>query len=373
MPEKFKITTKWIVFSEAVDTYLNRLRGQGRIPLNYIIRTIEDPVAGTIYETEQEMLISTAPLTGDQFDLDNERVYGFIKQLILEGPAWSYITSVIDRTKNARGAWLAMRAHYEGESFLNKQKEETYKAIEDKGERSTLTFEHFTGILTKGYNDLQHYGEPVLEAKKVRDILSKVTDPKLENAKQAIRINPQYKNNFDLAINFLAKSVETLDRTRTRMISETQTQRGALHVRGGRVAQHNAHNTGRATRGRSHNAKFDRGTGRGYGGHGRGGRGRGRGRNDVNTSSYLPRSEWNAMTPEQKQTFLQTRAMSRINALSSIITPTDDVSAITTQTGSHVPTQIAQIQRDHSSVQSGDAPSVTVTSGPFGGRASHRG
>jgi hypothetical protein len=83
LPEKFKITNKWIIFSEAVDTYLNRLRGQGRIPLNYVIRSIE-------------MLIATTPLAGDQYDLDNERVYGIIKQLILEGPAWSYITNVID-------------------------------------------------------------------------------------------------------------------------------------------------------------------------------------------------------------------------------------------------------------------------------------
>ncbi len=73
-------------------------------------------------------------------------------------------------------AWLALCAHYEGESFLNKQKEESYKTIEGvhyKGERTTFTFEHFTVILTKGYNDLQCYGEPVLEAKKVRDLLSK--------------------------------------------------------------------------------------------------------------------------------------------------------------------------------------------------------
>jgi hypothetical protein len=189
LPEKFKISTKWIVFSEAVDTYLNRLHGQGRIPLNYVLRTIETPVPGTQYETEQEMLIATAPLTGNQFDLDNERVYGVIKQLILEGPAWSYITNIIDRAKNGRAAWLALRAHYEGESFMNKQKEDTYKAIENahyKGERATFTFEHFTGILTKGYNDLQQYGEPVLEAKKVRDLLSKISDPKLESAKQAI-------------------------------------------------------------------------------------------------------------------------------------------------------------------------------------------
>jgi hypothetical protein len=41
MPEQFKLTFKWIIFLEAVDIYLNQLKGQGRIPLNYIIRTVK--------------------------------------------------------------------------------------------------------------------------------------------------------------------------------------------------------------------------------------------------------------------------------------------------------------------------------------------
>jgi hypothetical protein len=158
IPDKFKLTSKWIVFSEAVDTYLNHLKGQGRVPLNYVIRTVEIPVVGTVYNTEQELIVATTPLVGDQYDLDNERVYGVIKQLVLEGPAWSYITADIDRAKYGRGAWLALRGHYEGESFLNKQKEDAYKALDVvhyKGERSTFTFEHFAGIMTKAYNDLQ--------------------------------------------------------------------------------------------------------------------------------------------------------------------------------------------------------------------------
>jgi hypothetical protein len=101
------------------------LRDQGQISLNYVISTIDTPVPGTQYATEQEMLIAIVPLTGDQYDIDNERVNGIIKQLTLEGLAWTYITSNIDHTKNGRGMWLTLRAHYKGESFLNKQKEDT--------------------------------------------------------------------------------------------------------------------------------------------------------------------------------------------------------------------------------------------------------
>ena len=376
LPDKFKITSKWVVFSETVDTYLNRLRGQGRIPLNYVIRTIEDPVPGTLYETEQEMLIATAPLLGDQFDLDNERVYGIIKQLILEGPAWAYITNNVDKSKNGRAAWLALRGHYEGESFLNKQKEDTYKVLEGahyKGERATFTFEHFAGILTKGYNDLQRYGEPVLETKKVRDLLSKITDPKLESAKQAIRINVQYKNSFDLAINFLSESVDTIDKAKPRMISEVGlSANGAQQGRGGRHGRNN----GRGGRGRAYQGRSGRG-GRVHGGYGRGGgRGRGRGRGDDSShaSTYIPPAEWNAMTPQQRQTFLQARATSRISALMSVVTPPDDVSAMTGLSG--IPTQIAPThtaqQRDQGNTADIQSQQGTAMSGPFGGRASHR-
>jgi hypothetical protein len=349
MPEKFKITSKWIVFSEMVDTYLNRLRGQRCRPLTYIIRTIENPVPGTIYQTEQELLVATAPLTGDQFDLDNERVYGVIKQLILEGPAWAYITGTIDHAKNGRATWLALRGHYHGESFLNKQKEKTYKAIEavqNKGEHSTFTFEHFCGILTKAYNNLQHYGEPVLEVKKVRD----------------------------LAINFLAESIETLDKSKPRMIDETQSSNQYQQGRGRINNSQSGCGVARNGRGRGNGGRFNRGGCR-HGGYGRGGRGHGRGRNDDPTSVYIPPAEWNAMTAQQHQKFLQTQAASHISALTSIITPTDDVSAITTPTNIQVPTQIAQVHQGNANGQQGQMQSSanTAVTGPFGGRAAHRG
>ena len=314
--------------------------------MNYIIRPTEVPAPGTIYTTEQEMVISTVPLAGNQFDLDNERVYGIIKHLILEGPGWAYITHEIDRSKHGRNAWHALQAHYKGESFLTKQKEDAYKVIDHlhyKGERATFTFEHFTGLMTKSYNDLQHFNEPVLESKKVIDLLSKITDPKLESAKQVIKINQQYRNDFVLLVNFLAESVETLDRGKTCMISEiTQARGGAGRNQGGRFG---CNNRGRGRGGgRNHSNQGQGHQNVGYGRGGQGGRGRG-GRNSDSASIYIPPAEWNAMTSEQKQAFLQTRALSRIQALtSSLHTVPDDVSAITNITTGNVPANIAQVQ-----------------------------
>ena len=100
------------------------------MPLNYVNRMIEIPEPGAVFATEQELMIATAPLIGDQFDINNESVFGVIKQLSLEGRAWAYINENLNQTKDGRGTWLALCAHHEGESFLNKQKEEAYKTID---------------------------------------------------------------------------------------------------------------------------------------------------------------------------------------------------------------------------------------------------
>jgi hypothetical protein len=134
-----------------------------------------------------------------------------------------------------------------------------------------FTFEHFTGQLTKAYNELQRYGEPILESKKVHDLLTKITDPKLEGAKQAIRINQQYKNDFSMAINFLAESVDSYDKTKPQMISEVS-QGGCNAGRGnGQQGGRNGHRAGRG-RGYRGGCFQYRGSPNYQGGHGRGGR-----------------------------------------------------------------------------------------------------
>jgi hypothetical protein len=398
MPEKFKLTSKWTYFAEAVDTYLNRLKGHGRIPLNYVIQNVEVPEEGTVYATGQELVIARTPLEGDHFDLDNERVYGIVKQLILDGPAWAYITQRIDRSKDGRAAWKALQAHYKGESYMNKQKEEAYQIIENihyKGERATFTFEHFTGQLTKAYNDPQRYGEPIIESKKVQDLLNKITDPRLEGAKQVIRINQEYENNFTMAINFLSESVDTSGKGKPRMRSNVS-QGGRNNGRG-----YAPSNRGQGQSGHSRSPIGGRFQHRGnndyyLGGRGRGGRGargnRGRGcqahygrdGGDSSVNTYVPLAEWNAMTQQQRQAFLQARAATRISALASLIASTttngaDDVSAITHN--SNIPAQISQVSQSGSqtniptAVTNSNAVSVSALSAalltPFGGHAAH--
>jgi hypothetical protein len=76
------------------------------------------------------------------------------------------------------------------------------------------------------------------------------------------------------------------------------------------------------------------------------------------------------MTAQQWQTFLQVRAASRISSLTSMVTPPDDVSTITTPTGIQVPTQVAQVQQvnqGNTAQGQNQGAAGSVASGPYGG------
>jgi len=112
-PDKFKIISNWKVFPEALETYLMQLLGSGRVPLSYIICLDAVVTPDAAYATEQARLVALAPLNGSSYQPDNARVYGIIKQLVLEGPGRTFIMRY-DTSADGQGAWLALRAHYDG-------------------------------------------------------------------------------------------------------------------------------------------------------------------------------------------------------------------------------------------------------------------
>lgn len=310
MPEKFKQSTSFRVYDEVMDTYLNTQVGCTGIPLNYIIRKQEIPEADDDYVNDAERAVAIAPLEGEAFENDNRRVYAIIKSLIIEGPAWSHITPTVDRAKNGRRAWILLRNHYGNETFMNREIEEAYTALDNlhyKKEYANFTFEDYVTQLTKNYNILERHDEFVSEETKVRNLLKKITDPTLEAAKQAVRINEQYKRDFAAAANFLSATIVPLTKGRDRNVSSfsRNSSRG-----GGRGQPYSGRGRGR---GRSQQGGGYQGRGRGgrftqHGGRGRGGRG---GRYANTNTSYVTPEEWSRMSREQRDQILDARGTRR--------------------------------------------------------------
>jgi hypothetical protein len=229
MPEKFKTPSQWRIFAEAMETYFSHLRGSGRIPLHYVIRKNTVPTPNAVYDTELEENIAIAPLVGNDFQRDNNRVYGIIKQLVLEGPGRSYILP-FDKTSDGRAAWLSLTAHFEGESYRNRNVEEAYATLESlhyEGEQRGFTFEKFVKKHNKAYLELERYGEPVLETKKVRDFIRRINSPELTAAVQQVKANPIYLADFQQTVNYIALSVTQVKPSHRNIGAVEQVQQGA--------------------------------------------------------------------------------------------------------------------------------------------------
>ena len=69
--------------------------------------------ARTRYATEHEYLVVTTPLEREAFEADNGKVWLVLKDLMLRGLAFEYI-SHLDRLRHGKAVIKALRAHYEG-------------------------------------------------------------------------------------------------------------------------------------------------------------------------------------------------------------------------------------------------------------------
>lgn len=107
-----------------------------------------------------KIIIALVPLTGLDYQHDNVRVYGIIKQLVLDGPSHSYIMP-FDNTSDGCAVWLSLLGHFEGDSYWNRNVEEAYTMLESihyEGKQKRLNFEK----IIKKCNEAQVKATPAL-------------------------------------------------------------------------------------------------------------------------------------------------------------------------------------------------------------------
>ena len=64
LPEKLQKQSMWLVFREALASYLSQKEGTGRIPLSYINHDLDVPDPVAVYETERERIKAMVLLQG---------------------------------------------------------------------------------------------------------------------------------------------------------------------------------------------------------------------------------------------------------------------------------------------------------------------
>jgi hypothetical protein len=231
-PKELADLTKWEKFWEQWKSYMGRLRGASKCPLVYVFRDhqLVDPAIHLLnYNDYDKRLINTASLTGPWFELDNQRVYKEFKALVLKGPRWSFVKAY-DRTKNGRGAVLALRRQCEGTSVVQSRKASAYAKIVSarySGQKRTFTFDNYLEAHQEAHNTLADLDEPVPETKKVTDFLAGITDSRFSNAKDLILGDVQKLQNFEVCQQYLNTLVynKTTQEKHERQISGLDHQR----------------------------------------------------------------------------------------------------------------------------------------------------
>jgi len=303
---------------EDIENVLNKRRGPGGSPLAYITRdtlTLPENTPGEVdprfgQPSREAELIRGTRHEGPAYRQDNITVWAIIRNVAHGGPAWAWVSSFA-RHSNGRGAYLALRTHYFGDSYTTRAVTKADATIENlhwDGRAKNYPLEKFFEQLNKAYTDLDENGEPVTEAKKVRCMLQSIRDPRLDAAKNSIILSDAHKENLAASMSHLAQALDMIKTTTvsTRNMSTTDTRGGWGRGRGGRGGRDGRGGCGR---GNARGGRSGRG-GRGIGGGG-GGRGGGRGTSSFDPNdpgrSYSP-AEWRSLSSKEQARCRATRA-----------------------------------------------------------------
>ena len=306
LPPKLTDTIRIREAIENVTFYLQTKRGVRGHPLAYVTReaatvppVADDPGYG-IPDSDSE-LIRRGDHSGPNFTEDNQTVWAAIRHVTHDGPAWSWVMSFA-RTRDGRGAFLALKAHYLGDATQGRLRAHADAVLSKTfydGKSRNFSFEKYCETLNKAIQDLEDTGESVPMDRQVRILLNGIKDPRLASAVNTVLSTPSLRADFDLTINHLAQ------------VLDLQAPHRGIHPAQSRTI------SGIKTGGR----------GRGGRGRGRGGRGRGRGQGNIEiTDRYYTSEEWAALTSDQREQVCSKRSDRdrRRNVAAIQQTPTND-------------------------------------------------
>jgi hypothetical protein len=277
---------------DAIDSYLRVTLGETKIPLAYVTRedieveaSADDPAAN--YQTTDLEMIARAPhetapgIPHPTLVVDNFKVWEILQEICLDNNAWTWIKSFA-RSRNGRGAYLALHSHYLGISKSDNIQAEAENKLKNtfySGERRNWNFERYVQIHKDQHTAIEglfRYGYPSLDERtKVRHLMAGIRTNELDTVKAQVWSSIALRGDFDACVDLFKTFIQqkASSTTKTLNISGTSTERGGRGG-GGRGGRGGDSRSSRRDGNRSYGSRGGRGRGRGRG-DGRGGRGRG--------------------------------------------------------------------------------------------------
>ena len=201
-PKELTSFTQWEVFNDALLTFLaQHCNPTTGVPLTYVLREtkpVGSEARNAAYDTIDDDLIATTILQGDQYALDNQRVFTLMKPFLVGGPGLTFIKPH-QKKKDGREAYLALTRQATGTAAVTIRKKEAYAAIADAKftVRGRFSYQQYVHRHQKAHNTLAELDEPVAETKKVTDFLKGISDPSLAAGKTVVNGDAAKLSDFE--------------------------------------------------------------------------------------------------------------------------------------------------------------------------------
>lgn len=160
------------------------------------------------YPNESVTIEDTRPLyqrERQRVRKDSARLWEVIARLTEGQPTYDLVRK-FQKTRDGLGAYRRLRAEAEGSTARTTKVTTAYKTIQNttyNGRSPRFTYSAFITKQEGAFAVLAEEGEPQAESKKVNDLLTHITDPRLENAKDHIAGDAAKLNNYELASQYL--------------------------------------------------------------------------------------------------------------------------------------------------------------------------
>ena len=236
---------KWKEWETRFDNYLSTLIGVNGIPLSYVTRENEIPIAGATYSNFMDETVACAPLTGQHYETDSYSVFQQILSFTTGQPSEDWIKST-KRYSDGRRSTMALRDHFAGEGNATRNLSEAERLRDSlfyRGERA-MQFETFLTQMQKMFNIFEKEGEPMEEEAKIRFLFKKVQNNDLQKSVEALKAqqttSPPGTVTYVTAANHLSTAVSELPEyiSRNRNVSQVtwkDTKNPAIHNADGSI------------------------------------------------------------------------------------------------------------------------------------------
>jgi predicted transcriptional regulator len=177
---------------------------------------------------------------GQAYDRDNQKVFEILTQLLSGTMAWTWISSY-ELKKNGKGAFEALKKHYEGPGQLEIRTGHACHIIKTthyKPERQ-FTFESYVTKLSEAFEILNDHEMPKQKREKVEILLDGIQSDNqiVITAKTTVKMNLTMRASFQVAVDHLLELISSTFHIASnqgarpaRNVSRMETGRG---VRGG--------------------------------------------------------------------------------------------------------------------------------------------